>query len=202
MTDRPSPSDLLAGRQVALAYCAVVLAVAAALQAFPPDRRTELVLAVSTDPDGLLQHPLRSLLLSPFVVPSLSGLWLLPGAVVAVAAVQRRYGMLRAALVVLLGHAAVSAAVAVLLEGDDDAPQTAAAADVGVSYVLAVAAGLAAGRLRRPYAVPAAVAGTVLVGGLLVAGRTSTDAGHLLAWLTGLSVAVAASRRRSAPCST
>lgn len=205
MSDRLSPPGLLAGREVALAYSAVVLSVAAALQALPVDRRTELVLALSTDPDALLRHPLRNLLLSPFVVPSLCGLWLVPGAVLAVAAVQHRDGMLRAAIVALLGHAAVSVAVAMLLERDDDAPQTAAAADVGVSYVLAVAAGLAAGRLPRPYAVPAAVAGTVLAGGLLLTGRTSTDAGHLLAWLTGLAiaaVAVAGSRRRDASCST
>lgn len=171
MSDPPSRSDLLAGRQVALAYSAVVLTVAVGLQALPPDRHTELVLAVSTDPDGLLQHPVRSLLLRPFVVPTLTGLWLLPAVAVSVAGVEHRYGMLRAALGGMLGHAAVSTAAAVLLERDCDAPHTAAAADVGVSCVL-------------------------------LSGRTSTDAGRLLAWLTGLAVAGAVGRRNAQPCST
>lgn len=202
MTGWTSRSGVLTGRQVALAYSAVVLAVAVGLQALPADLRTELVLAVSTDPDGLLQHPVRSLLLSPFVVPAPVGLWLLPAVGVALVAAQRRHGWRAAALAVLLGHAAVSTAVAVLLERDDDAPQTAAAADVGVSYVLGVAAGLTVGWLRAPWGVLAVLAGTAVTGGLLLAGRTSTDAGHLLAWATGLALAVAARRRRALSCST
>lgn len=146
MSDPLSRSDLLAGRQVALAHSAVVLAVAAGLQTFPPDHRTALVLAVSTGPDAVLQDPVRCLLLRPFGIPTATGLWLLPGVVVSVAAVQGQPGMVRAALMGLHGHAAVSAVVAVLLERDDDAPRSAAAV-VGVGYVLGVTAGMVVGHL-------------------------------------------------------
>jgi len=189
MNERSTWSRVLQGREVALAYAGAVALVAVVLQTFPAGTRRELVLSVSTDPERLLQHPVRSLLLSPYVVPTLAGLWLLPGVVLAVGTVQRAWGSRSAILCGLLGHATVSVAVAVLLERDDEAPDTAAAADVGVSYVLAVAAGTALAKAPSRWAVAGAVVGTLITGGLLVLGRTSTDAGHLLAWLLGLFAA-------------
>lgn len=183
---------------MALAYVAVTALIAVMLQAIPDGSRDDLVLSVSTDPDRLLQHPVRSLLLSPFIIPTWVGLWLLPGVVLAVGAVQRAFGSLLAILNGVLGHAVVSVAVAVLLERDDDAPDTAATADVGVSYVLAVAAGTALANRPPRTAAAGAVVGTLVTGGLLALGRTSTDAGHLLAWLLGLSAA-AWLRRRGQP---
>lgn len=183
-------------RQVGLSYAAVVGTVALGLQALPGTTRTRLVLAVSTDPDGLLRHPARSLLLSAFVVPSLTGLWLLPGTVLAVGAVQRVFGARRAVLAAGAAHVTVSVLVAALLERTDDAPVTAATADVGVSYVLAASAGLALTTAPRCWLLGVGAFGTVVTGGLLVAGRTSTDAGHLLAWLLGLSAALVLRRRR------
>lgn len=180
---------VLQGREVALSYAGVVTVVALALQTASPSRRASLVLSVSTDPDRLLQHPVRSLLLSPFVVPTLAGLWQLPGVVLAVGAVQRSFGSRLAVLSGVIGHAAVSVAVAVLLERDDDAPATAAAADVGVSYVLAVAAGTALAKAPAHWAAAGAVAGTLITSALLAIGRTSTDVGHLLAWALGLLTA-------------
>lgn len=184
---------------VGLSYAAVVGAVALGLQALPGHTRTRLVLAVSTDPDRLLQHPARSLLLSAFVVPSLTGLWLLPGTVLAVGGVQRAFGARSAVLAGAAGHVAVSVIVAVLLERADDAPVTAASADVGVSYVLAVTAGLALSTATRWWLLMGATGGTAVTGGLLVAGRTSTDAGHLLAWLLGLAAALVTRGQRPRP---
>ncbi|MCW2929025.1 MAG: hypothetical protein JWM86_2993 [Thermoleophilia bacterium] len=62
-----------------------------ALQMVSEPARTRLVLAVSMDADRLLAHPVRSLLISPFVVPVWSGLLLLPLVVLAVGAVQRSW---------------------------------------------------------------------------------------------------------------
>lgn len=185
------------GRELGLAYAVVVAAATLTLLAAPAERRTELVLAVSTDPDRLLQHPVRSLLLSPLVVPELRGLVLLPVVGLTVGAVQSRFGTRVTVLAALLGHAAVSVSIAGLLERDDAAPDTAAAADVGVSYVLAVTAGVALVQLSPRRAVAGALAGTALTTGLLVAGRTSTDAGHLLAWLLGLALGALLRRRWS-----
>lgn len=203
MSDRPANAHAQS-RQVALSYAVVVTTVALGLQAVPASARRDLVLALSTDPDRLLQHPVRNLLLSPLVVPTLPGLWLLVGAVPAMVVVQRAFGRRVAVASGLLGHALVSVAVAVLLERDDEAPDSAAAADVGVSYVLAVTAGLALAALPMRWACAGALAGSAVTGTLLAVGRSSTDAGHLLGWLLGLALAGVLRRRADTedPCST
>ncbi|MCU1673007.1 MAG: hypothetical protein JWN77_1120 [Frankiales bacterium] len=192
----------LRGRQVGLTYAAIVLPMTIALQMVSEPARTRLVLAVSTDPDRLLAHPVRSLLISPFVVPVWSGLLLLPLVVLVVGAVQRSLGALAAASAGVLGHVSVSVLIAVLLERDNDAPDTAGAADVGVSYVLAVSAGLALVQLRGRSAWAAALTGTTALAVPLAIGRTSTDAGHLAAWALGVAASLclrtAATQRRSA----
>lgn len=190
------------GRQVGLTYAAIVLPTTVALQLLPDSLRNRLVLAVSTDPDRLLAHPLRSLLISPFVVPVWRGLLLLPLVVLAVGAVQRSLGARAAVVAGLLGHVSVSVLIAVWLERDNDAPDTAASADVGVSYVLAMSAGLTLVRLRGRSAWVAALTGTALLAVLLAVGRTSTDAGHLAAWALGVAASLwlrtAGTKQRSA----
>lgn len=175
----------LRGREVGLAYALNVLPTAVALQLLAGPLRTRLVLAVSTDPDRLLAHPLRSLLVSPFVVPVWSGLLLLP-LVLTVGAVQRSLGAWVAVVAGILGHVSVSVLIALVLERDDDAPDTADAADVGVSYVLAVSAGLSLVQLRGRSLWAAALTGTAVLAVLLAVARTSTDAGHLVAWALGV----------------
>ncbi len=183
------------GRQVALTYGAAVLLAALALQLLPLSRRTSFVLSVSTDPDALLAHPVRSLLLSPFVLPDLRGLLLLPVAVATLIVLQRCFGARTALVTAVLGHVLVSVGVAVLLERDVGPPESLGRADVGVSYVLATtaAASLAAG--PRWFAWTAAVIGAAALAGLVAVGRGSTDAGHLTGWLLGVAVSWWLSRR-------
>lgn len=138
-----SATGLVRAGQVGVGYAGVVVLVTLALQALPRTARDRFVLAVSTDPDSLQRHPVRALLLSPFVVPAVSGLWLLAGLVLAFAVVQRRYDARRLVGWAWGGHAALSVGVAVLLERGETRPETAVGADVGVSYALAVAAGVA-----------------------------------------------------------
>lgn len=176
------------GREVGLAYGAIVLGVCLALQLVSPATRERLVLAVSTDPARLLDNPLRSLLVSPFVVPAVLGLWLVPLAVLAVGGVQRSFGPRTAVLTGLLSHLAVSVAVAVVLERADDPPVTVALADVGVSYVLAASAGLCLLRVPSGWTGAYAGGGTAFLAAVLAGRSSSTDAGHLLAWLVGLGL--------------
>lgn len=173
---------------VPLAYAGIVAATTVWVSRMPGSRRTAMILAVSTDPYRLYQHPVRSLLLSPFVVQGLPGLWLLPGTVLALGRVQQVIGARATIITGVLGHAAVSLTVAMLLERDDPTPEAIDSADVGVSYVLAIAAGLASMQAPTRWAATAAGLGTTLTGALLLLGRTSTDAGHLLAWLLGLAL--------------
>lgn len=189
-------AGLIRHRQVALAYGAAVLLGVVFLQLVPLAEQTRLVLSVSTDPDGLLAHPLRSLLLSPFVLPDLSGLLLLPVAVTSLLVLQRHFGARLTLTTAALGHVLTSVGVAVLLERDQGPPDSLGHAEVGVSYVLATtaAASLAAG--PRWFARTAAVAGTAVLAGILVLGRSGTDAGHLAAWLLGV-VASGWLRRRA-----
>lgn len=185
------------GQSLAWSYAGIVATAAVVLWALPGATRTGLVLAVSTDPHRLVLHPARSLLVSPFVVPRLSGLWLLPVAVLALGAAQRTLGARATMVTALLGHAMVSAVVAVLLERGDPVPDTVDSADVGVSYVLATVAGLVVAQAPRRWAWVGVMSGTALAGALLVAGRTSTDAGHLLAWGLGLASGVWVRTRRT-----
>lgn len=63
-------------------------------------------------------HEYAALLLSPFVVPSLSGLRVLPGPVL-IGGVRRLRGSRAAVIAGGPGYVAASATVAVLLERDD-----------------------------------------------------------------------------------
>jgi hypothetical protein len=182
------------GRDVALAYGAVVLVVAVALNLLPQDVADTVVLKVSTNLVNLRQHPPFVVAVSAFVEPSLLGLVLVVPLVWAFGALQRRVG--RAALVTsaVLGHLTATLVVStVLLAGIAKgriALAEATASDVGVSYALVTVLGLLtawAPAARRRWFLVGGTGGLV---GLLLVSRTFTDLGHLVGWAVGLSLAL------------
>lgn len=183
---------LLGGLDLGLAYAAVLLVLAVALSLQPDRVHDDLVLRSSTNLANLRDRPLTVLLVSAFVLPSASGLWVLPVLVAGYGAAQRWVGRLATVLVALFGHVFATVFVAVLLAAGIAHHQLARSIarepDVGASYGLAAVLALLVCRLPpRPRGVLAA-GGVVSLVLLVVVSRTFTDLGHLVAWLIGLSM--------------
>lgn len=185
---------LARGRDVALAYAAVVVAVALTLAVLPQGTADAVVLRSSTNLVNLRLHPPFVIAVSAFVEPSLADLVLVVPLVWAFGALQRRVG--RAALVAaaVLGHLTATLVVSTLLLAGITkgriALAEAVAPDVGVSYALVAVLGLLTAwappvRRRRFVA-----GGTAAFVALLVVSRTFTDLGHLVAWSVGLALAL------------
>ena len=181
-------------RDVALAYAAILLAVAVALRLMPAQRADRLVMASSTNLVNLRQHPPFVLVVSAFVEPSWWQAWIVVPLVWAFGEVQRWLG--RAALVftVVLGHVGVTLFVATALTAGivhgRISLSVATAADVGASYGLVTVLGLLSARIPR-----AAVGWyrgglTLALTGALLWGRSFTGLGHLVGWLLGLGLAL------------
>lgn len=181
------------GRDLALAYAGVVLAVDVVLALLPADVAADLRLRSSTNLVNLRDNPLLVLAASAFVLDSLRGLYVLPLLVLAYGAVQRWLGRAAAAGVGALGHVGATLFVAVVLASGIAHRQVAlserAAEDVGVSYGLVAVAGLLVARVPRRW-LPAYGGGiTVWLVLNLVVGGTFTDLGHVTAWGLGVLLA-------------
>lgn len=201
-----TPGELLRrlvhGRDVALAYAGVVVAVTAALAFLPPSVHAAVVEHSSTNLNNLRHHPISSLVLSAFLLGSPLELVEIPLLVWVYGAVQRSLGRSSAVITGVFGHAGATLFVAVLIatgltHGLID-PAVAHAEDVGVSYGLAAAAGLCTllvpHRWRSAYASGLSAALVVV----LVLVHTFTDVGHATAFCVGLCLAVLVAAARHA----
>lgn len=179
-------------RDVALGYSVVVVWSAAAVFLRPAGESAQIVLSSSTNLHNLADRPLRVLFLSAFVVSSPWGLWLLPFVFWAYAVAQRWVGRTATVLVAASGHVFGSVMVAVLLLAgiahEDLERSVAREPDVGVSYGLASLAGFLLFRLPTGRRRLVGATATAALVGLVVASRTFTDLGHLIAWGTGTTL--------------
>lgn len=181
-------------RDVAVGYAVAVLAVGLYVHTQTGRVADELVLESSTNLVNLRDSPLSVLALSPFVVSSLAGLWVLPLLVLGYGAAQRWVGRRGTVVVAVLGHVGATLLVATLLVAGVRhgrlAPSVGRAPDVGVSYgLLAVLAFLTARIPRRAWRVAWRL--WLLSGGIgaLLYQATFTDVGHLVALLIGFGIA-------------
>lgn len=182
------------GRDLGLGYAAVVIGTAVGLALIPPGDAQRVVLSSSTNVVNLRQHPPFVLVVSAFVEPSLAQLWIVLPLVWALGALQRRLGRAAVAVTVVLGHVGATLFVSTVLTAGIAKGRIslaeATATDVGVSYGLVAALGVltayAPARWRSRYRVGV----TVVLLGVLLAARSFTDLGHLVAWGTGLALSV------------
>lgn len=179
-------------------YLAVLAATTALLAASSERGRTMLLRASSTNLDHLATEPLRVLVASALWLQGFSIVTWALLFVVVLAAVEQALGTRRTVAIFAAGHVGATLLVALGLwigiRAGAFSPRLDETTDVGVSYgFVAAAAAFTFVLPRRARPVYAAA----LVGYLvfrLVAGRTYTDAGHLVAlaigyglWLTGFA---------------
>lgn len=183
-------------------YAIIVLSVAVFLHDKDGRVQEQIVLHSSTNISNLHHSPIYVLVVSAFVVPSITGLWVLVPLVVLFGAAQRWLGRIPAFVVAAIGHVLATLFVAVLIAAGITHGRLAASAahdpDVGVSYAVAtIAAFLVAVvplRFRAPY-----LATLVIVYAVpMVFAPTFTDVGHLTSVLLGLGLAVIAKRASDA----
>ena len=183
---------LLRGHDLGVAYAMVLLVLAVVLTLQPDRVHDALVLRSSTNLANLRSRPLTVLFVSAFVLPSASGLWVLPVLVAAYGAAQRWLGRLATVLVALFGHVFATVFVAVLLGAGIAHHQLARSValepDVGASYGLAAVLALLVCRLPAARRRILGAGGVATLALLVVLSRTFTDLGHLTAWLIGLSM--------------
>ncbi|MEH3075938.1 MAG: hypothetical protein PGN11_14570 [Quadrisphaera sp.] len=188
------------GGELALVYAGLVLVVAVVLSRLSPQAHERAVLAASTNIENLRHTPAAVLLLSAFVVSSPVQVLLLVPLVVVMTLCSRWTGRLSTLVAALFGHVGATLLVATFLAAGvrrGFVPHSVTTApDVGVSYALAGMAGLlAAGvpqRWRWAYVV-GGLAGLVV---LISVDTDFTNAGHLLAFATGLGLAVVSVQSR------
>jgi hypothetical protein len=185
------------GRDLAVGYAAVVVAVAIGLAVAPPSVAERVISSGSTNLANLRQHPPFVLVVSAFVEPTLLQLWIVAPLMWALGELQRWLGRAAVVVTVVLGHVAATLFVSTILIAGiakDRIPFTeATATDVGVSYGLAAALGVLMARFRAVRGrYVAALSAFFMV--LLMIGRSFTDLGHLVAWTIGLSVALIVTR--------
>lgn len=193
------------GRDIAVVYAGIVVAVTVVLALLPPAVHAAVVNHTSTNLDNLRHHPISSLVLSAFVLGSPLELAEIPLLVWAYGAVQRALGRGSTVVTGVFGHAGATLFVAVLIATGVTHglvhPAVTHAEDVGVSYGLAAAAALCVLTMPRRWRLPYALAlSAVLVVALLLV-HTFTDVGHATAFCVGLCLAlvVAAARRAAEP---
>lgn len=184
----------LRGRDVALAYAAVVAGSSVVLFSQSGDRADRLVLAASTNLDNLQHHPLVVLVVSAFVLPSPWALTVLPVLVWAYGVAQRRLGRVQTLLVAGTGHLVATVLVAFALATGVaqhllDRRLT-HEPDVGVSYGLAAVLGVLVHELPPRLRLPVGIGATLALVATALVSETFTDLGHLLAW--GIGVALGA----------
>jgi len=188
----------VARADLAIAYCAVVVAVSLGVHLQPAARREEILDHLSGNVANLRTEPLLASLGSAFIVEGLSELLLVAQLLVVLAYLQRFVGRTGSVVVGLAGHVGAGLVVAVgisagIVDGFVD-PSTANATDVGVSYVMAAAMGflvIAVPRRWRWWYLAATAVYWLLPGAVL---RTFTDVGHATALSIGLLLAFVASR--------
>lgn len=186
--------ELWSGRDVAVVYALLVVAVSLIVAVKPPGQLRDIVASSSTNLANLRQRPLAVLFASAFVISPASGLWIVAPMVVAYGALQRWLGRASVIVVGVLGHVGATLFVATM-EITEIAKgrvgfRLALRPDVGVSYALAAVAGVLVVRVaptwRRRYV---AVSLVVVVGQFFIL-NNFTALGHVTAWLIGLAVAV------------
>lgn len=185
---------MAAGREVGLAYPAIVICTYTVLGLLAPARRDAVLAACSTNLDNLHRYPPAVLLASAFVLASPWDLLLLPVSVWAYGTVQRWLGRAATVIMAVLAHVGASVLVATMLAArihrGEVSRSVAGSVDVGISYGLAGMLGLLTARVpipRRRWLI-AAVTATLL--GLVVYWRDFVDLGHLTAWSIGVAVSV------------
>lgn len=191
------------GSELALAYAGLVLLVAVVLALLPEALHQQAVLSASTNIENLRHTPAAVLLLSAFVVQSFGEVALLVPLVLVMTVCSRRIGRASTVVAALFGHVGATLVVATFLAAgvrQGFVPRSVThAPDVGVSYALAGTAGLLAaclpGRWRWVYVVGALTALALLIR----LDPDFTNAGHLVAFTTGLGLAVVAAQSRRRP---
>jgi rhomboid family protein len=191
-------------RDLAVAYALIVLVVALVIHTQPrAEVRERLVLESSTNLANLRDDPIFVLIVSAFVVSSISGLWILAPLVVAFGAVQRWLGRIPTVVVAVIGHVGGTLFVAVLLATGLAHGRLGRSIlhvpDVGVSYALAAVVGLLAAVVPRRWLVPYVVGLLLYFSGPLAMRPTYTDAGHTTALALGFGLAVLAHRAATRP---
>jgi hypothetical protein len=185
---------LCRGRDLALGYAAVVVAVVAGLGFAPASVRDEVIRHSSTNLDNLRHHPIHVLVVSAFVLGSPWELAELPLLIWAYGALQRWLGRGAAVVTGAFGHVGATLFVAVLLATGITrgaiSPAVGQVDDVGVSYGMAAVAGLCVIRVPRRWLLLYVGTLVVVFGGGLVLSHTFTDVGHVSAWGIGLGLAV------------
>ncbi|WP_222710379.1 rhomboid-like protein [Quadrisphaera setariae] len=191
------------GGGLALAYAALVLLVAIVLAVLPEDVHQRAVLSASTNIENLRHAPAAVLLLSAFVVRDFAEVLLLLPLVVVMTVCSRRIGRLSTVVAALFGHVGATLVVATFVAAGvrrGFVPHSVTTApDVGVSYALAGMAGLLAAALPRRWRWAYVVGGLVALVVLISVDTDFTNAGHLLAFATGLGLAAVAVQARRSP---
>jgi rhomboid family protein len=176
-------------------YLLLLVVIAVLLTLLPNEVASKVVSHASTNLQGLRDKPLFVLVASAFVLSGgLAGLLWLPLLAVVMGAVERWLGRLATVLVFALGHVGATLGLAVMLVSGIAhraiGPEIATVHDVGVSYGLLAMAGTLTARVpsrwRARYA--ATIAGFSL--GAFAISREPTEAGHALAAMIGLALAV------------
>ena len=191
------------GRDLAIGYATLVVLTAVWLSLVPARVADRVILSSSTNVANLRLHPPFVMVVSAFVEPSIRQLWIVVPLVWALGSLQRWLGRMAVIITMVLGHVGATLFVATVLTAGIGhgriALSQATATDVGVSYGLVAVLGLLSARfvrgaIRRWYVV-VFTAGFVLA---LVAGRSFTDLGHLVAWSLGLALALLVHRAQTA----
>ncbi|OCI29220.1 hypothetical protein OERS_41040 [Oerskovia enterophila] len=187
---------------LAIAYCSVVLVVAAVLWFLPEGTRDQVLEDTSTNLANLRDRPISVLLASAFVISSAGEVLLVLQLLVVLAYAQRFVGRLGALAVGFMGHVGATVFTAMVLttgifHGFVN-PGVARVDDVGVSYVMATVMGfltVVVPRRWRWWWIAFVVVYWVGPGFLA---RSFTAVGHTTALVIGLTVASAPRRTRQA----
>lgn len=189
------------GGELAVIYALLVLLVAVVLAVLPEDVHQQAVLSASTNLANLRHTPAAVLLLSAFVVRDFAEVLLLLPLVVVMTLCSRRIGRLSTVVAALFGHVGATLLVATFLAAGvrrGFVPHSVTTApDVGVSYALAGMAGLLAAAVPWRWRWAYVVGGLAALAVLISVDTDFTNAGHLLAFGTGLGLAVVSVQSRS-----
>ncbi|PWJ53552.1 hypothetical protein SAMN06264364_112126 [Quadrisphaera granulorum] len=182
------------GSELALAYSGLVVVVAVVLSQLAPAAHRAAVLAASTNLENLRHTPAAVLLLSAFVVQTRAEVLLLVPLVVVMTLCSRWIGRSSTVVAALFGHVGATLLVATFLAAGVRrgfvSHSVVTAPDVGVSYALAGVAGLLAAVVPRWWRWVYVVGGLATLVVLISADTDFTNVGHLLAFTTGLGLAV------------
>lgn len=207
---RFEPARFWHGRDLAIAYAAVVIVVSVVVALQPAGVARAWVAQSSTNLDNMSRNPALVLALSAFVVAPLWYLLLLIPLVIAYGEVQRWLGRLALVVTVIFSHVGASLVVmtaeTVALTQRAVPSSIAERHDVGVSYGLAGALGLLLVRVPPRLRVWYGLASVVGVVALIVFSSVFSALGHGSAWLIGIGLSwlayAAASRAATSSAKT